>query len=148
MSTVFLNMSMSLDGFIAGPKEDGPERELEALEHLHAWMFVSKTEREAEQGLEAWWKPIGAVVMGRRVFDLGEEPWGTNPVFHAPCFVLTYRAHERILKQGGTSYTFVTDGVQSAVAQAWAAAGDEKVVVNGGAAAAHSRHRPHIGRSR
>jgi dihydrofolate reductase len=136
MGKVVLNISMSLDGFVAGPKEDGPDRELEAMDRLHEWMFTGKTEREARQGLERVWQPIGAVVMGRRVFDLGEKPWGDNPVFHAPCFVLTHRPHERIVKQGGTSYTFVTDGVLSAFTQARAAAGDNDVMVNGGANAA------------
>jgi dihydrofolate reductase len=133
MSKVFLNISMSLDGFVAGPKEGGPDRELEAMDRLHKWMFSGKTEQDAVQALETFWQPIGAVVMGRRVFDLGEKPWVDNPIFHAPCFVLTHRPHDHIVKQGGTSYTFVTDGVHSAVAQARSAAGNRDVVVNGGA---------------
>jgi dihydrofolate reductase len=74
--------------------------------------------------------------MGRRTFDLGVGPWGENPTFHAPCFVLSRTAHATITKAGGTSYTFVTAGVESAVAQARAAAGNKRITVLGGANAA------------
>ena len=87
MGTVIFDMSMSLDGFIAGPKDDAnPDREFGALEILHDWMFPPKGNFEEIAGER--FKNVGAVVMGRRMFDLGEEPWGDNPVFHAPLFVL------------------------------------------------------------
>jgi dihydrofolate reductase len=128
---------MSLDGFIAGPKDDGkPDRELAALEILHDWMFSGKTEREAAAWQEANFKTVGAIIIGRRTFDLGVGPWGDNPTFHAPCFVLSNEAQEEIVMQGGTTYTFITEGIESALEKAQAAAGDRDVRVLGGANAA------------
>ena len=74
----------------------------------------------------------GAYVMGRRMADGGEVPWGDEPPFRAPVFVVTHRRRQKLLRQGGTSFTYVTDGVESAVAQARAAAGDKNVAVAGG----------------
>lgn len=130
---VVLEMSMSLDGFIAGPNIDMEQPMGEGGERLHEWMFSGKTEREADVDEEQAFKSTGAIVMGRRTFDLGVGPWGENPTFHAPCFVLSRDAHDTITKAGGTTYSFVTDGAQSAVAQARAAAGDKQIVVMGGA---------------
>jgi dihydrofolate reductase len=132
MGTVILDMSMSLDGFIAGPKDDNkPDRELEALESLHDWMFPPKgnfQEIEAER-----FKNVGAVVMGRRMFNLGEEPWGDDHPFHMPVFVLTHKPRVKLIKEGGTTYTFVTDGIESALEKARAAAGEKDILVIGGA---------------
>jgi dihydrofolate reductase len=75
----------------------------------------------------------GAVVVGRRMFDVGVEPWGENPPFHQPVFVVTHRAGDPIAKEGGTTYTFVTGGVAATLAQARAAAGGKDVAVFGGA---------------
>ena len=134
MGKVILNISMSLDGFIAGPKDEAnPDRELEALDVLHDWMFRNKTGAEAEEWESAYLKHAGAFIMGRRVFDLGVGSWGANPTFHAPCFVLSHEAQETILKQGGTSYFFITDGIASALEKARAAAGGKDIVLNGGA---------------
>ena len=132
MGTVTLDMSMSLDGFIAGPKDDAkPERELEALDRLHDWMFPPKgnfEEIERER-----FKNVGAVVMGRRMFNLGEEPWGDDPPFHMPVFVLTHKARDPLVKKGETTYFFVTHGIESALAQAKKVAGHKNVIVMGGA---------------
>jgi dihydrofolate reductase len=137
MGKVILAMSMSLDGFIAGPKDDTqPDREVGALDILHDWMFSGKTGREAEEWESAYLRHAGAFIMGRRVFDSGVGPWGDNPTFHAPCFVLSHKAQETIVKQGGTSYTFITDGIESALEKARAAAGEKDIVLNGGANAA------------
>jgi dihydrofolate reductase len=76
---------------------------------------------------------IGATLMGRRMFDHGEGPWGDDPPFHVPVFVLTHERREPIAKDGGTSFTFVTEGLQSALEQARAAAGTRDVSVAGGA---------------
>jgi dihydrofolate reductase len=65
--------------------------------------------------------------------DLGIGPWGEEPVFHAPCFVLTHRPAETIVKKGGTSYIFVSEGIDAVMAQAKAAAGAQDVMVEGGA---------------
>jgi dihydrofolate reductase len=134
MGKVFLDMSMSLDGFIAGPKDDDrPDRELEGLDILSDWMFKGKTGREVEEWQEAYFTTIGAIIIGRRTFDLGVGPWGDNPTYHAPCFVLSNHGQETIVKQGGTSYTFVTDGIESALEKARAAAGNKDIRVLGGA---------------
>ena len=134
MGKITAFLSMSLDGFIAGPKDDNrPDRELEALDKLSDWMFRGKTGSEAVEFQEQLFKSIGAVVMGRRIFDLGVGPWGDNPVYHAPVFVLTHKPEEIMVKQGGTTFTFVTDGAKSALNQAKAAAGNKDIKVIGGA---------------
>lgn len=137
MGNVLLDISMSLDGYIAGPKDDDtPARELVALDSLHDWMFRDKTEPEAALWQADYYRTTGAILMGRRVFDFGVGPWGDSPAFHAPCFVLSHAAQETIVRQGGTTYTFVTDGIESALEKARAAAGEKDIVVMGGANAA------------
>lgn len=132
MGSVVSDMSLSLDGFIAGPKnDDQPERELAALDRLHDWMFPPKGNFQEIEGER--FKDVGAVVMGRRMFNLGEGPWGNDPPFHVPVFVLTHHAREPLVKQGGTTYIFVTEGIESALAQARQAAGRKNVIVLGGA---------------
>jgi dihydrofolate reductase len=135
---VVLEMTMSLDGYIAGPNV-GREYPLgEGGERLHDWMFAGRSGPEVEAFQEEMFAHVGAVVMGRRTFDLGEEPWGDNPTYHAPCFVVTHHAHPVIPKEGGTSYTFIPDGIESAVAQAKQAAGAKEVKVMGGAGIAQA----------
>jgi dihydrofolate reductase len=85
----------------------------------------------------------GAIVMGRRMFSGGEGPWeddpnpdawwGDNPPFHVPVFVITHHERETVAKEGGTTFTFVTDGIESALEQARAVAGDKNVALGGGA---------------
>jgi dihydrofolate reductase len=75
----------------------------------------------------------GAVVIGRRMFDLAEQPWGDEPPFRLPVFVLTHRPRPALAKRGGTTFTFVTDGIETALAQAQAAANGKDVSVGGGA---------------
>jgi dihydrofolate reductase len=144
MGKVTVDMSMSLDGFIAGPN-DGPGQELgEGGMQLHEWVFglAGWRKRHGLEGgetgpddemMEEASSNVGALVMGRRMFDLGEGPWGDEPPFHVPVFVLTHRARDSVAKEGGTSYTFVTDGIESALEQARAAAGDRDVALAGGA---------------
>lgn len=136
MGKVIFSMSMSLDGFIAGPN-DGVERLHEWVYDLASWrechgLEGGRANRDAEI-LEEAFKNTGATVMGRRMFDIGEQPWGDNPPFHMPVFVVTHRAKEPVVKEGGTTFTFVTAGPESALAQAQAAAGDKDVSVAGGA---------------
>jgi dihydrofolate reductase len=126
-------MSMSLDGFITGPNVSMNNPMGDSGEKLHDWMFSGKTESEAVKFQERIFKTTGAVVTGRRMFDLGVEPWGDNPVFHAPVFVLSHRPTEKVIKQGGTTYTFVTDGAEGALQQAKAAADNKDILVIGGA---------------
>jgi dihydrofolate reductase len=86
---------------------------------------------------------VGAYIMGRRMFGGGDGPWdetwtgwwGEDPPFHTPVFVLTHQPREPLSMQGGTTFTFVTDGIESALEQARAAAGDKDVVIAGGASA-------------
>lgn len=142
MRKVSVDISMSLDGFIAGPNA-GPQKPLgEGGERLHQWVYELESWRERhglEGGernrdaeiLEEAFSNTGAVVMGRRMFDEGEEPWGDNPPFHMPVFVVTHERREKLVKEGGTTFTFVTDGIESALQQAKAAAGDKDVSLGG-----------------
>jgi dihydrofolate reductase len=79
---------------------------------------------------------FGPQVIGRRMFDYGYPNWGENPPFHAPVFVLTHRGQERIDKNGGTSYTFVTGGIKAAVEQARAVADGKDILLAGGTSVA------------
>ena len=146
MGKVVLDITMSLDGFIAGP-DDGPELPLgRGGERLHEWLVrlaswrephgleggeTSSSSEVVEEGLQA----TGAVVLGKRMFD-NAHGWGDEPPFHKPVFVVTHTEAEPLAKQGGTTFTFVTDGIASAVEQAKAAAGDKNVSVGGGASTA------------
>jgi dihydrofolate reductase len=154
MGKVFADISMSLDGFVAGPKPTLKEPLGQGGEQLHEWILR----------LAAWRKPhgkaggetgpdndimkestanTGAVIMGRKMFSSGKGPWkddpnadgwwGDNPPFHVPVFVLTHHTRETVKKQGGTSFTFVTDGIESALSQAKAAGGDKDISIAGGA---------------
>lgn len=144
MSKVKADMSMSLDGFITGPN-DNLEQPLGAGgEQLHEWVLDLASWREPhglEGGrtgiesdiLEESFKNTGAALMGRYMFDLGVVHWGDEPPFHVPVFVVTHKAREPLVRQVGTTFNFLTDGVESALEQARAAAGDGDVWVAGGA---------------
>jgi dihydrofolate reductase len=154
MGKLTLEMSMSLDGFIAGPDQNLEQPLGEGGERLHQWAFaaVSWRERHGLSGgqtnvdsevVEESLRGTGATVMGRRMYSGGRGPWrddpnadgwwGEEPPFHHPVFILTHHAREPVTKQGGTTFTFVTDGIQAALEQARAAAGDKDVAVGGGA---------------
>jgi dihydrofolate reductase len=129
---VLLEMTVSLDGYSAGP-DIGPNEPLgRGGEQLHDWMFGG-TPAEAERLQADKFASVGAVIVGRRMADLGIGNWGDDPVFHAPVFVITHRPAEPIVKHGGTSYTFVTDGIEAALEQAREAAGAQNVHLGGGA---------------
>jgi dihydrofolate reductase len=130
---VVLDMSISLDGFTAGPDISFENRLGINGERLHTWMFGEKSEADAEVDI---FKTSGAVITGRRTFDMGEEPWGDNGTFGMPCFVLTHRPRD-ILVKGPTTFTFVTEGIESALAQAKIAAGEKDVWIMGAANIAH-----------
>ncbi len=144
MSRLIADISMSLDGFIAGPNDSVQLGLGEGGEQLHEWMFELSGWREPH-GLEGGntgtnsdvvaerFGDTGAVIMGRRMFDFGEGPWGDNPPFHVPVFVLTNRPHETVTKEGGTTYNFVTGGIESALEQARAAAEEKDIYRAGGA---------------
>jgi len=128
MSTVVIEMGVSLDGFVAGPGDDiGPV--------LDAWLDPpSGAMSPATQKIVEGWFTTTAVVMGRRMFDLGAQQsgWVENPPYAAPIFVVSHSVPDEVAA-GGTNYTFVTDGVASAVKQAKEAAGDGFVTIAGGA---------------
>jgi len=154
MGMLTLDISMSLDGFIAGPNQTLEEPLGKGGDGLHEWAFVLKSWREphglsggetntSSEVLEEALRNTGATVMGRRMFSGGaggweDDPnadawWGDDPPFHHPVFILTHHARETVTKQGGTTFTFVTDGIEAALEQAKAAAGDKDVAVAGGA---------------
>jgi dihydrofolate reductase len=154
MARLRCDISMSLDGFVAGPNQTLEQPLGEGGERLHEWAVKLASFRErhggeggetnaddevVKEGLNA----TGAVVMGRRMFSGGAGPWaddpnadgwwGDAPPFRVPVFVLTHHPRETEIKEGGTSFTFVTDGIESALEQAKAAAGDKDVLLAGGA---------------
>jgi len=137
---VVCHISISADGYAAGPGQtadkpfgDGP------VDRLHAWMFDTPDENKAELDQIV---AAGAFVMGRNMFGpvRGEWNldwtgwWGEDPPYHAPVFVLTHHPREPLAMQGGTTFTFVTDGIRSALDRARKAAGDRDVSIAGGAA--------------
>ena len=131
MGTVRVHMSMSLDGFVTGPDVSVEQPMGVGGERLHEWLFAASDATDIETAAEMFsTRTTGAVVMGRRTFDVGEQPWGEDGTFHLPCFVLTHRAAPTLVK-GKTSFTFVTEGPERALALAQTAAGDKAVNVMG-----------------
>ena len=141
MSSVTCHIAISLDGYAAGPNQSMENPLGEGGERLHTWMFEPAGDadvRARERVLEG----IGAFVMGRKMFgppgggdwDLGWRGWwGEDPPYHAPVFVLTNHPREPLEMDGGTTFHFVTDGIESALEQARTAAGDRDVGIAGGA---------------
>ena len=151
---VTVDITMSLDGFIAAPNPSLEDPLGEGGERLHEWAFAAQSWRE-QHGLEGGeanrdsevieeaTKATGAVIMGRKMFSGGDGPWeddpnadgwwGDDPPFHVPVFVLTHHAREPKPMEGGTTFTFVAHGIESALEQAQAAAGEKNVAIAGGA---------------
>ena len=153
MSKVRVHISVSLDGYVAGPSQSQEEPLGAGGEALHDWLVALKAWREPaglEGGDENASSPVvreshanvGAEIMGRGKFGpatrgpWGDDPWrgwwGENPPFHKPVFVITTHPREP-LTLADTTFTFVTDGIESALAQAKEAAGDKDVFIGGGA---------------
>jgi len=148
MTKVTAQMSVSLDGCYAGPLHRGDGNWIESAEaagffRVTRWVIDAMAWRE-RQGFDGGeqstnseivaetFEEEGAYVMGRRMADGGELPWGDDPPFRAPVFVVTHRPRETLVRQGGTSFTYVTDGIASAVELARAAANGKNVAVAGG----------------
>jgi dihydrofolate reductase len=133
MAKLTLDISMSLDGFIAGPNQTLEQPLGDWGEGLHEWAFAVKSWRERHgliggesnrdsEVVGESLRSIGATVMGRRMFSGGQGPWeddpnadgwwGDDPPFGHPVFILTHHAREPVTKQGGTTFTFVTDGIE------------------------------------
>lgn len=131
MSKVIIDITMSLDGFVTGPN-DGPGNGLgDGGGILHEWVFDGRTEADAQLLFEEPAKTLGSCILGRRTFDIAEEAWGDNPPFGpTQVFVLTHRPNET-LTRGATTFIFITDGMESALEQAQAAAGDKNVALMG-----------------
>jgi dihydrofolate reductase len=142
MSTVYTQISMSLDGFVAGPN-DGPGNGLgDGGEQVHDWIVATAAWRR-EHGMEGGedneesklveqeTRRAGAVIMGRRMFDHGVEPWGPEPPFRKPVFVITSRGREPLVT-GETTFTFVTDGIERALELAREAASGKDIQLAGG----------------
>jgi dihydrofolate reductase len=133
MSTL-LDISMSLDGFVAGPNVSIQSPMGDGGEALHRWLFDAKTPVDEAIAAELLGS-LGAVIMGRRTYDVGEAPWGQEPPLPVPCFVLTHRGRAPIVKKDVVT-TFMEGGVDAALQAAREAAGDKKVLIMGGAATA------------
>lgn len=155
MPQLRLNITMSLDGYVAGPDQSVENPLGVGGGALHEWAFATRTFRRSHgmdggetgpdddlvaESLEG----IGATIMGRRMFGGGEGPWGDDPwsgwwgddpPFHTPVFVLTHHPREPLEMEGGTTFHFVTEGIASALRLAMEAAGGRDVALGGGAEA-------------
>jgi dihydrofolate reductase len=154
MARLKLALTMSLDGYVAGPNQSRENPLGEGGEDLHEWAVATRSFRE-QHGMEGgdettvdnvhaarWNENVGATIMGRNMFGpirgswAGEEWrgwWGDDPPFHTPVFVLTHHAREPLELDGGTTFHFVTDGIEAALARAFEAAGGKDVAIGGGA---------------
>jgi dihydrofolate reductase len=131
-------MAMSLDGFVAGPNQSLENPFGEGVgQHLHRWMF---DEPERHAAVIESMTAAGAFIMGRNMFGPGRGAWdldwngwwGDEPPYRGPVFVLTHHPREPLTMKGGTTFVFVTDGIEAAMAQAREAAGDRDVAIVGG----------------
>jgi dihydrofolate reductase len=125
---VVVHKSVSLDGYVAGPRVSIAEPMGEGGERLHRWLFEQASEADTEVAA-AMFAEVGAVVLGRRTFEVGRPQWEDTP-YPVPCFVLTHTPRPPVSEKRG-AFTFVTDGPASAVAHARAAAGGKSVIVMG-----------------
>jgi dihydrofolate reductase len=152
MSKVSCQISVSVDGYVAGANQSLDNPIGEGGMRLHEWAFATDSwteahgrdegERTADSEVAAkMMDGIGAFIMGRNMFGPGRGAWdeswtgwwGEDPPYHKPVYVLTHHERTRVEMQGGTTFHFVTDGVESALEQARAAAGDDDVSIAGGA---------------
>jgi dihydrofolate reductase len=153
MSVVRFQLSVSLDGFAAGPNQSERDPLGVGGERLHEWVYPLEAWRRphGEEGgeinasttvMEEAQQNVGATVMGRNMFGGGPGPWrgdpwngwwGDNPPFHTPVFVLTHHPRAPLEMEGGTTFHFVTDGIESAFQQARQVADGRDVVLGGGA---------------
>jgi dihydrofolate reductase len=154
MSKLRLSMTVSLDGFVAGPDQSESDPLGVGGERLHEWLVSLKAFQDTHAGegggevnastpfAEEILAGTGATIMGRNMFGGGPGPWrddswkgfwGDDPPYHHPVFVLTRHPRDPLEMEGGTTFHFVTDGIESALEQARAAAGEKDVSLGGGA---------------
>jgi dihydrofolate reductase len=139
MTRVTCNMSTSVDGFVAGPRQRLDSPIGEGGLRLHEWHFNPQGEDQAV--IDEWQRTPGAYVMGRNMFGPGRGEWdltwkgwwGDEPPYHAPVFVLTHYRRDPVEMDGGTTFYFVTEGLGAALDKAKAAAGGKNVEIAGGA---------------
>jgi dihydrofolate reductase len=154
MSKLRFQLAVSLDGYVAGPDQSEENPLGVGGMDLHAWVFELEAWRK-QQGMEGGGvnastpvveeaqSNVGATVMGRNMFGGGPGPWnadtpwngwwGEDPPYHTPVFVLTHHPREPLEMEGGTTFIFVTDGIESALEQARHSAGSQDVLIGGGA---------------
>jgi dihydrofolate reductase len=148
MTIVTAQMSVSADGFYAGPRHTDMQTWLEGPEaagffRVTRWAIDAEAWRQRlgfrggehntnSEVIAETFQAAGAYVMGRRMADGGEIPWGADPPFRAPVFVVTSRPRQTLPRQGGTSFTYVTAGIESAIEQARAVARAKNVAIAGG----------------
>jgi dihydrofolate reductase len=122
------HVSVSLDGFMAGPDVNVEQAMGRGGEDLHAWQFAEQQDPIDREVAAAMFSTatVGAVLMGRRTLDVGIGHWGDDGTFERPCFVVTHRLRAPVVK-GATTFTFITDGIDTAVEQARASAGDKDI---------------------
>lgn len=144
MSHTTCHMSISLDGFVAGPDQSRDDPLGKGGREVHRWHIGDERANAADATAAEWlMRERGAYVMGRNMYgpvrgrwedhEAWRGWWGPEPPYHAPVFVLTHHAHEPIEMEGGTTFHFVTDGFDAAYAQAREVAGDRGVDIAGGA---------------
>lgn len=139
MTLVTCDITVSLDGYAAGPHQRRDEPLGDGGEQLHRWMFPARG--EDQRIIDEWQDDVGAYVMGRNMFaGPGPGPWdadwrgwwGEDPPYHHDVFVLTHHARPPLAMDGGTTFHFVTDGIHAALERAREAAGDLDVKIGGG----------------
>ncbi len=153
MAKLRFNITMSLDGYVAGPGQSLDDPLGRGGQALHEWAFATRSFRAAHgldggvTGLDddhavSWNANVGATIMGRNMFGPVRGPWGDDawngwwgddPPFHTPVFVLTHHPREPLEMRGGTTFSFVTDGIEAALERALEAAGGRDVSLGGGA---------------
>ncbi|MGH2819746.1 MAG: dihydrofolate reductase family protein [Actinomycetota bacterium] len=154
MSQIRFHLAISLDGFVAGPDQSEENPLGVGGTDLHGWVYGLEVWRKphgleggevnaSTPAIEEIQSNVGAIVMGRNMFGGGPGPWseddpwngwwGDDPPFHTPVFVITHHPREPLEMQGGTTFIFVTDGIESALAQAKQAASGQDVLLGGGA---------------
>jgi dihydrofolate reductase len=152
-----LDIVVSLDGYVAGPNQGVDNPLGEGGDRLHAWVYpleaFHRMHGDDQAGevnastpfVERMFENVGAVVMGRNMFGGGSGPWGDDPwdgwwgddpPYHMPVFVVTHHEREPLEKQGGTTFFFVTDGIEAALDRGREASGDKDVLIGGGASVA------------
>ena len=157
MTQLRFNMAISLDGYVAGPDQSEEDPIGVGGMRLHEWLFPLAAFKQMHGGgeggdvnastqvVEGWFENVGATIMGRNMFGpvrgpWGDDPWegwwGEDPPFHNPVFVLTHCPREPLEMKGGTTFHFVTDGIEAALERAREAAGEKDVSLAGGASVA------------